>query len=83
MILQWAKLKKRQGQKTLTEDDVLGDVIRDAQRECKSEKEKAKFDCMLEDHKKLLYPFVEDGQKKVRYNTGVATMEDTESDSFF
>ena len=50
---------------TLTEDDALGDVIRDAQRDCESEKEKAKFDRMLEDHTKLLYPSVEDGQKKL------------------
>jgi len=30
----------------------LGQAIRDAQRECESEKEKIKFDRMLEDHKK-------------------------------
>jgi len=47
------------------EDDALGDVIRDAQKDCESEKEKTKFDYMLEDHKKLLYPSVEDGQKKL------------------
>ena len=29
--------------------DALGDTIRDAQRECKSEKENAKFERMLED----------------------------------
>jgi hypothetical protein len=41
---------------TIDEDgNALGDVIRDAQRDYKSEKEKAKFDQMLEDHKKLLY----------------------------
>ena len=38
------------------EDDALGDVIRDAHKDCESEKEKAKFNHMLEDHKKLLYP---------------------------
>ena len=43
---------------------VLGDVIHDAQRECESEKEKTKFKPMLEDHRKLLYPTAEDGQKK-------------------
>jgi hypothetical protein len=47
------------------DDDALGDVIRDAQRDCETEKEKAKFDQMLQDHKKLLYPSAEDGQKKV------------------
>jgi hypothetical protein len=43
------------------DDDALGDVIRDAQRDCQSDKEKAKFDRMLEDHKKLLYPSAKDG----------------------
>jgi len=47
------------------DDDALGDVIHDAQRDCESEKENAKFDQMLEDHKKLLYPCAEDGQKKL------------------
>ena len=42
----------------------LGQVIRDAQRECESEKEKIKFDRMLEDHKKLLYPTYDAGQKR-------------------
>jgi hypothetical protein len=40
--------------------DDLGDAIRDAQRECKSKNDKIKFECMLEDHKKLLYPTAED-----------------------
>jgi hypothetical protein len=30
---------------------------------------------MLEDHKKLLYPTCEEGQKKVGYHTGIAVME--------
>jgi hypothetical protein len=47
------------------DDDALGDVIHDAQRDYESEKEKAKFDQMLQDHKKLLYPSAEDGQKKL------------------
>jgi hypothetical protein len=47
------------------EDDALSDVIRDAQKDCESEKEKTKFDHMLEDHKKLLYPSAQDGQKKL------------------
>ena len=33
-------------------DDDLRRVIVDARRQCKSQKEKLKFDCMLEDHKK-------------------------------
>ena len=40
--------------------DDLGQAIRDAQRECESEK-KIKFEHMLEDHKKLLYPTCEEG----------------------
>ena len=43
--------------------DDLGQAIRDAQRECESEKEKIKFDRMLEDHKKLLYPTCDEGRK--------------------
>jgi hypothetical protein len=49
---------------TLTDDDALGDAICDAKKECESEKEKAKFDRMLEDHRKLLYLTAEKGQKK-------------------
>jgi hypothetical protein len=45
--------------------DDLGQTIRDAQRECESEKEKNKFDRMLEDHKKLLYPTCDAGPKKL------------------
>ena len=46
-------------------DDAFGDAIRDAQRECESVKEKAKFERMLEDHRKSLYPIAEEGQKKL------------------
>jgi len=56
-------------------DDASGDAIRDAQRECESEKEKTKFKCMLEDHRKSLYPTAEEGQKKAGYHTGIAAME--------
>jgi hypothetical protein len=45
--------------------DDLGQAIRDAQRECKSKKEKIKFERILEDHKKLLYPTCDAGQKKL------------------
>ena len=58
--------------------DDLGQAISDAQRECESEKEKIKFERMLEDHKKLLYPTAEEGQKKVGYHTGIAAMEGKE-----
>ena len=45
-------------------DDDLRRVIFDAKRQCESEKEKLKFDRMLEDHKKRLYPNCKDGNKK-------------------
>ena len=45
--------------------DDLGQAIRDTQRECESEKKKMKFERMLEDHKKLLYPTCDVGQKKL------------------
>ena len=41
--------------------DDLGQAIHDAWRECESEKEKIKFEHMLEDHKKLLYPTCKEG----------------------
>ena len=45
-------------------DDDLRRVIVDAKRQCESEKEKLKFDRMLDDHKKGLYPNCEDGNIK-------------------
>jgi hypothetical protein len=44
--------------------DDLGRVIADAKRDFETEKERLKFEQMLEDHKKLLYPTYEDGKKK-------------------
>jgi hypothetical protein len=46
-------------------DDDLRWVVVDAQRGCESEREKLKFDRMLEDHKKGLYPNCEDGNTKL------------------
>ena len=46
-------------------DDDLRRVIVDAQRECESEREKLKFDRMLEDHRKGLYPNCEEGNTKL------------------
>ena len=45
--------------------DDLENAIRDAQQDCESEKDRIKFERMLEDHNKLLYPNCEDGQKKL------------------
>ena len=47
------------------DDDDLRRVIVDARTQCKSQKEKLKFDRMLEDHKKGLYPNCEDGNTKL------------------
>ena len=46
-------------------DDHIRRVIADARSECECEKEKVKFDHMLEDHKKGLYPNCEDGNTKL------------------
>src|ERR1044071_6823939 len=46
-------------------DDDLRWVIVDARTQCESEKEKLKFDRMLEDHKKGLYPNCEEGITKL------------------
>ena len=45
--------------------DDLGQAITDAKTECEIEKVRVKFDQMLNDHKTLLYPNCEDGQKKL------------------
>ena len=45
--------------------DDLGWAIADAKREFETENERLKFEKMLNDHKKMLYPNCEDGQKKL------------------
>jgi hypothetical protein len=45
--------------------DDLGQAVTDAKAECEIEKVRLKFDQMLKDHKKLLFPNCEDGQKKL------------------
>jgi hypothetical protein len=45
--------------------DDLDRTIADAQRECKTNKEREKLDRMLEDHKKSLYPKCQNGLKKL------------------
>ena len=45
--------------------DDLGQAITDAKAECEIEKVRVTFDQMLKDHKTLLYPNCEDGQKKL------------------
>jgi hypothetical protein len=64
-----------------TEDepaDDLGQVIRDAQRECESEMKKIKFERMLEDQKKLMYLTSDARQKKVGNHTRIAAMKGKE-----
>ncbi|KAK1621386.1 hypothetical protein QYE76_026903 [Lolium multiflorum] len=46
-------------------DDDLGRAILDAKISCGSEKERLKLEKMLKNHKTLLYPNCEDGQKKL------------------
>jgi hypothetical protein len=45
--------------------DNLRRAIIDAQRDCKSKKEKLKLERMLKDHKKILYPNCKDDNKKL------------------
>ena len=59
-------------------DDDLRRVIVDAREMCESEKEKLKFDCMLEDHKKRVVPQLRRWQHKARYRTGIAAVEGRE-----
>jgi hypothetical protein len=47
-------------------DDALGEVLREAKENCGEKvKESKKFECMLENHKKLLYPDCKEGHKKL------------------
>ena len=59
-------------------DDDLRRVILDEQMNCESGNEWSKLERMLEDHKKILYPNCEDGQKMFGYHTGIAAMEGRE-----
>jgi hypothetical protein len=45
--------------------DDLSRVISDAKQDCETEKDRLQFEQMLQDHKKMLYPNCEDGQKKL------------------
>jgi hypothetical protein len=45
--------------------DDLGQVLKDAQRDCENDNEKAKLHRMIEDHRKLLYPDCKQGHKKL------------------
>ena len=60
------------------DDDDLRRVIVDARTQCESQKEKLKFDHMLEDHKKRVVPQLRRWQHKARYHTGIAAVEGRE-----
>jgi hypothetical protein len=45
--------------------DDLGQALHNVRADCESEKERLKFQRMLKDHRKLLYPSCEDGLKKL------------------
>ena len=45
--------------------DDLGQVLREQKEDCEKGKEAKKFDRMLEDHKKPLYPNCKEGHKKL------------------
>jgi hypothetical protein len=45
--------------------DDLGQVLKNAQRDCENDNEKAKLCRMIEDHRKLLYPDCKQGHKKL------------------
>jgi hypothetical protein len=45
--------------------DDLGQVLKDAQRDCENDNEKAKLRCIIENHRKLLYRDCKQGDKKL------------------
>src|SRR3954462_10525937 len=59
--------KEQEGEEKASHEpvDELRRVIADAQRGCESEREKLKFNHMLEDHKKVLYPDCEEENTKL------------------
>jgi hypothetical protein len=63
----------------------LGQTIVDARRECETNKEREKLDCMLEDHKKSLYTKCLNGLKKLGSTLELLKLKENEglSDSGF
>ena len=59
--------EEEEGEERASEEpaDDLGQTIADARRDCETQKEREKFDQMLEDHKRALYPNCEDDLKKL------------------
>ena len=46
-------------------EDDLGQMLREAEEVCETEKESRDLKCMLEDYRILLYPDCKQGQKKL------------------
>ena len=65
MVLQRAKLLKIKRNQTMCPMMMIPAGSLSMQTQCESQKEKLKFDRMLEDHKKGLYPNCEDGNTKL------------------
>ena len=55
-------------------EDDLGQMLREAEEVCETEKESRDLKRMLEDYRTLLYPDCKQGQK-VGYHTGIVAME--------
>ena len=57
----------------------LGQVLVDSQRDCETSKESKKFEKMLEDHTKLLYPDCKQGLKKMGTTLEMSPIRDLRS----
>ena len=55
--------------------DELGQVLVDAYRDTETLKESKKFEKMLENYRKMLYPDCKQGLKKIGHHTGNAAVE--------
>src|SRR6185503_11144396 len=55
--------------------DELGQVLVNAHRDVETLKESKKFEKILEDHKKMLYPRLQARIKKIGHHTGNAAVE--------
>ena len=62
----------------MPDDDDPRRVIDDARTQCESQKEKLKFDRMLEDHKKKVVPQLRRWQHTPGYRTGIAVVKGRE-----
>ena len=56
-------------------EDDLGQMLREAEEGCETEKESRDLKRMLEDYRTLLYPDCKQDQKEVGYHIGIIVME--------